>query len=126
VSNALIESAELGAFAEVCSIGLGIDNAIGIPLKLIKKLSGGLWVGGRVFLTTHRVIFMPNGLNTALTDGIDTVALRLADIISCKNPGGFGPTNAVVSTNVGDLKLRAHRSANFIEQLQRAKCNSPK
>lgn len=80
LANAMFASAEphelLAASSDVFELKLGV-SAI---LSLFKFAYGGLWVGGRVTLTTHRLVF-PNALNRLVHQApLSDVALDLANV----------------------------------------------
>ena len=68
ICNAKIDGATpnfTAYFASFISGGLGGVIAFGSVMGAFKKMMGGLWVGGNVYLTSASIIFKPNKLNSA-------------------------------------------------------------
>ena len=72
MANALMKDAEMGDRASAL---LGAGGRLGT--NAVKKLMGGLWVGGTTYLTTDAVEFHPNGLNRALHKDPDSMSVVL-------------------------------------------------
>jgi hypothetical protein len=113
VCNAIIKNAEPKLFVDLAMLATGIDDVAGLTLKLMKKMAGGLWVGGRAFLTTHRVVFMPNALNRAVQDGLAVVAVRLEDVTGVRERFGFVTRILDIETRAGALTIRCLRASQF-------------
>lgn len=63
LANAMFATAEPHELLTATSDVLGLKHGLSAILSLFKLAYGGLWVGGRVTLTTHRLVFAPNALN---------------------------------------------------------------
>jgi hypothetical protein len=124
VANACLADAEPNALSELIMMatdaGVGTDATIG----LIRKMSGGLWVGGRVFITSHRVVFIPNGMNRALHKALPVIAFRLSDITEANMRFGMVTKIADVSTKTGTLTIRAFDMNGFVMKLNAARAGA--
>lgn len=114
VCNALLRDAELNEIG-----GLAIGDIGGAALALIKKMNRGHWVGGRVFLTSHRLIFEPNQLNRALQNGLALLTVNLAEIQNTHERSGM-IANLNVRTRKFLLSMRVHDVAGFRKSLELA------
>ncbi len=124
VANAVINEAEPNAFAKL------IFNATGaagedIILAAVKKFAGGTWVGGRLVLTTHRVVFMPNRMNTALQKNLRVIALRLADITDVQSRFGMVTRIVDIRTAAGALSVRSSGTKAMIAAINEARGRTP-
>ncbi len=115
VANARLTDVEPNELYRLLATTLDFDVAAGGTFFLIKKLTGGLWVGGRVILTTHRIMFLPNAMNRATTQGLDAIALRLTDVTGVSDRFGVGSRIIDVETSGGALTFRCPRSRQFKE-----------
>ncbi len=124
VANAVINTAEVNAFGRLAFRAAG---AVGedVILRVVKKLAGGTWVGGRVILTSHRLVFMPNRLNRALQKGVPVIAVRLTDIASVQSRFGMVTRILDVETGAGVLSLRGPRPGRFIAAVDGARGAHP-
>lgn len=104
-------------FASFVTGGLGGAIAFAGVMGAFKKMMGGLWVGGNVYITTKSIIFKPNKLNTALQANIDAVEIPLKDIVNVSKE--FGMITGIVSINTdsGSLKVRCYNASGFMERI---------
>lgn len=72
MANALMKDAEIG---DRTNMVLGAGGRLGT--NAVKKLMGGLWVGGTVYLTQDAIEFHPNGLNRAVHKDPDSLSVVL-------------------------------------------------
>ncbi len=120
VANARLREVETNVFFGLLAKSLDFDVAAAGSFYLIKKLTGGMWVGGRVILTTHRIIFLPNAMNRAVTQDLRAIALMLADVIEVSDRFGVGTRIIDVETPGGALTFRCPRSRQFKETVAQA------
>lgn len=104
-------------FASFVSSGLGGAIAFASVIGAFKKMLGGLWVGGNVYLTSASVIFEPNKLNAALQSNVDAVEIPLKDIVNIKREFGVLTGIACINTDSGSLKIRCYNASGFIERI---------
>lgn len=114
MANALIEE------ASVDLPSLPHDKILREVLGAFKKAYGGLWVGGRVTLTTTEVRFSPNALNRLVHSGQLDIAIPLAAIIDVDIVGGF--VTKIVAIHAADkiVKVRCYGAAQLVDQIRSA------
>lgn len=88
-------------------------------LMLSSSLTGGVWVGGRVFLTTHRLIFLPNAINQALHANLEAMTIDLARIAAVEVRSGF-VTSIVTVKGDGAISLRLFSAQAFASKVREA------
>ena len=89
-------------------------------LRLMGKAMGGLWVGGRVTLTSTHLTFGPNRLSANLNEGEVSFAVALADIRSVETRLGVGTSIVEVRTADGRARFRCWRATAFAEKIRAA------
>ncbi len=123
VANALIRDAKPNFVFENLFDFLGgnlLAAGVSRSLVWVGRMTGGLWVGGRVFLTTHRIVFEPNALNRAVTSGIGVIVLNLAEVTAIERRG-IVAWIIDVKTASGTLSLRCGRAQVFVAAIQNAR-----
>ncbi|MFF2494291.1 hypothetical protein [Agromyces sp. NPDC058064] len=90
-------------------------------LGAFRSAWGGLWVGGRVRLTTEAVSFAANGLNRMVQSGTLDVSVPLADIIGVDVLPGFITRIVAITTPDVTLKVRCYGAARFAEAVLAAR-----
>lgn len=113
ISNAQIVSARPSALFDEIAGAVGSAGAARGVAKLAGKMMGGLWVGGRCYLTSHRVLFEPNSLNRALHDGIAAVALPLTGMQAVGVRWGLFTSIVDFQTENGRLSIRCYGAKDF-------------
>ncbi len=121
VANACLADAEPNALFNVIMAATGASKSVDPTLHLIKQMSGGLWVGGRVILTTHRVIFTANAMNRAVHTALPVIAFRLSDVSGVTTRFGFVTRIAAIRTPAGTLTVRAFGMNRFAEAIEQAR-----
>lgn len=111
--NACLADAEPSRLAQLVMLKGPIEATAEMVLKAVRKMMGGLWVGGRVFLTTHRVVFVPNALNRALHNSLSIVVVKLADVTGVVSRFGLFTRIVDVKTAQGTLTVRGHAMKKF-------------
>jgi hypothetical protein len=81
---------------------------------------GGLWVGGRVTLTTQRLAFHPNGVNRALQTGSLDVDIPLSAVLDVEVQPGFLTKIIAVRTHQSIIKLRCFGAIALAGQISTA------
>ena len=115
LANALMKDAEIGDRTQAL---LGAGGRLGS--NAMKKLMGGLWVGGTAYLTQDAVEFHPNILNRALHKDPDSlsVVLPLRSIKSVETRFGIGTQIIDVKTPIGTLSIRCYGAQGFADKIQ--------
>lgn len=112
LANALVEDAEVdGTVAEM---------DIGAPLERSRQKYGGVWVGGRVTLTTESLAFGANALNRALQTGTLDSAIPLTSIIGVEELGGFVSQKVRVTYAGGSFTFRCFGAKRVARQIRDA------
>ena len=115
---ALMMDAELG---DRTSTVLGPGGRLGTAA--VKKLMGGLWVGGTVYLTDSAVEFHPNGLNRAVHKDPDalSVVLPLRSITAIDTRFGVMTKIIDIKTAIGTLSVRCYGAESFAKKIETAR-----
>jgi len=101
----------------------GSDNRARTPtalLALASFVAGGLWVGGRAFLTTHRLVFEPNALNRAVHSKLEPVDVDLRAVAAVTHRLGLVTSIVDVITVERTLSIRAYNARAFAENIRAA------
>jgi hypothetical protein len=83
----------------------------------IKKKHGGLWVGGKVTVTSDEILFVPNGMNVAFHDGLEEVHIPLSYIRSVRREFGWVTGIVVVEHQHGEFRFRCFGTKKIAEVL---------
>lgn len=115
LANALMKDAEIG---DTTALALGPGGRLGTAA--VKKLMGGLWVGGTVYLTEDAVEFHPNGLNRAVHKDPDSlsVVLPLRGVTSVEVRQGILTPIIDINTAIGTLSVRCFGAKGFAEKIE--------
>ena len=118
LANALMKDAEIG---DRTQMALGPGGRLGT--NAVKKLMGGLWVGGTAYLTEDAVEFHPNGINRMLHKDPDSmsVILPLRSITSVETRFGIGTQIIDVKTAIGTLSIRCYGAQGFAKKIDVAR-----
>jgi len=119
VCGACFQDVQPSAFAS--ALVDAADAHLEPVLGVIRQMTGGIWVGGRVILTTHRVVFSPNGLNRMLQDNPPTIALALADLSEAKQRFGLATAIVDIRSPAFTLTVRGYRMRSFVAVIERAR-----
>jgi hypothetical protein len=117
VCNARLSEAKVSELLATVASALGADDAV-TALALVEKLMGGLWVGGRVFVTSHRVVFLPNALNRAIHEPLPMIAFALVDITRVRRRFGFVTAIVDVETPAGILTVRGYKMKELVAAME--------
>jgi hypothetical protein len=123
ICNACLRDARPNQFASLALNAMGADGIEGV-FALIKKMTGGLWVGGRTILTSHRVIFAPNAMNKAVHESLSMIALRLRDVTEVNDRFAVGSRIIDITTPDGSLTVRVPRAVAFRDAIRQARMQS--
>lgn len=118
LANALIKDAEIGDRTQTL---LGPGGRLGA--SAMKKLMGGLWVGGTVYLTSDAIEFHPNGFNRAVHKDPDSlsVVLPLRGITSVETRFGVATQIIDIKTAIGTLSVRCFGAPGFAKKIEAAR-----
>ncbi|WKG06205.1 hypothetical protein [Mycolicibacterium sp. HK-90] len=116
-ANALIEDAEVNALGR-----LAAQTSSGSTrwIDRSRQRYGGLWVGGRLTLTTTTVEFHPNTANRSLQNGSLDVVLALRHVESVELMPGLVTKIVVVRTPDRVLSARCFGAAKLADQIRSA------
>jgi hypothetical protein len=110
-ANALIQDAT-SPIENLKSVGRGI--------RRYRQRHGGLWVGGRVTLTSAELSFAPNAANRLVHDGDPSVAIPLSAIRQVDIEPGFVTKIVAVTWTGGVARFRCYKAAGFADQIRAA------
>ncbi|MEM6412856.1 MAG: hypothetical protein AAF683_15135 [Pseudomonadota bacterium] len=118
MANALMKDAEIGDRTQMV---LGPGGRLGT--NAVKRLMGGLWVGGNVYLTEDAIEFHPNGLNRAVHKDPDSlsVVLPLRSVTSVETRFGIATQIIDIKTAIGTLSIRCYGAAGFAKKIEAAR-----
>ncbi|MEM9055388.1 MAG: hypothetical protein AAGB16_08685 [Pseudomonadota bacterium] len=118
MANALMKDAELG---DRTSTVLGPGGRLGTAA--VKKLMGGLWVGGNIYLTEDAIEFHPNGLNRAVHKDPDSlsVVLPLRSITAVETRFGVMTKIIDIKTAIGTLSVRCYGAEGLARKIETAR-----
>ena len=111
-ANALIKDVTLNPtlnwLANYQTLGL-----LAVTIGLIRRMYGGLWVGGNILLYPDRLVFQPNLINrkAAASDGTIEIPLTSVSVVETK----FGILSGIVEVRHGhdSFKFRCFGSKAF-------------
>ncbi len=122
-ANALVADADLklhpGAEAALAPLG-GVPAAVEPVLDWFKRTYGGLWVGGRVTLTTVDLTFAPNAMNRMVQSGTLDVTVPLEAITSVHVTKATITNIVVVGLGYQVLKVRCYGAAALAQAIEAA------
>lgn len=115
LANALMKDAEIGDRTQMV---LGPGGRLGT--SAVKKLMGGLWVGGTAYLTSDALEFHPNGLNRAMHKDPESlsVVLPLRSITGIETRFGIATQIIDIKTAIGTLSLRCCGAKGFADKIK--------
>ena len=115
--NALFKDAEASGLAKS---GLGLGGKAG--LGVVQKMMGGLWIGGKAWLTPDAITFEPNGINKLAhrSSGELTVSLPLSEVTSVEWRKAIATSIIDISTDERTLSIRGYNSKSFCEAIKQA------
>lgn len=118
MANALMKDAEITDRAQSL---LGPGGRLGT--NAVKKLMGGLWVGGTAYLTEDAVEFHPNGLNRMVHKDPDSlsVVIPLRGITSVETRFGIATQIIDIKTAIGTLSVRCYGAPGFAKKIEAAR-----
>lgn len=118
MANALMKDAEIGDRTQMI---LGPGGRLGT--NAVKKLMGGLWVGGTAYLTSDAVEFQPNGLNRAMHKDPESlsVILPLRSITAVETRFGIATQIIDIKTAIGTLSIRCYGAKGFADKINAAR-----
>jgi hypothetical protein len=127
-ANALIPDAapseaalQIASVGDLTPIGRSIDQAqFRWTMTLVRKLYGGLWVGGRADLCADRLKFAPNEMNGALTAGPLDWDIDTRDITDVKVRFGLITNIVVIFLGHEAVKLRCFGARDFARHILEA------
>ena len=97
--------------------GVVTDLAVDGTLKGLKRLFGGLWVGGTVSLTSQNLCFVPNVMNMGSHKGDYSLSIPLVDITDLTHQFGFVTGIIRITTKRGVMKMRCYGSKKFLARI---------
>lgn len=109
IANALIEDAHARTSSSLA------------VLSVFRAIWGGLWVGGRVTLTSEAVTFAANTLNRFAQSGTLDVVLPLRQVVDVDVLPGFFTNIVAIGTPDRVLKVRCYGARRFADAVIRAR-----
>jgi hypothetical protein len=127
-ANCLVEDAQakehLAGSVAAGMTGMHIDGAVdrGINRAITarKAKDGGLWVGGRLVLTSSRLTFAPNAANRAVHAQLSEVSVELNAIRSVTLLPGLVTKIILVETDDRSVRFRCFGAASVAERIRAA------
>ena len=104
VCEALIQAAEPNAVLKFLLRRTKVNIVIGV----LRRLTGGLWVGGNVYLFQDAVEFRPNGLNKFIHAGDVSWRVPLKEISGVTTSTGFVTKVLTIRTERVNFKIRCY------------------
>lgn len=124
-ANALIEGDEV-RLNDLAGLALDVGGAqapgVNWVLERYRRHWGGLWVGGRITLTTEALEFEPNAVNRAIQSGNLRLRASLGSIVRVELLPSAITKTVAIHTSTSVLKVRcfgARDLANAIEGARR-------
>ena len=100
-----------------------VDRGVNRALARRRASDGGLWVGGRLVLTTSRLTFAPNAANRAVHQQLPEVTIELSAIRSVTVLPGRITKVIRVETDDRSIRLRCWGAASVAERVREAAPN---
>jgi hypothetical protein len=99
-----------------------IENlkSVGRVARRYRQRHGGLWVGGRVTLTSAELSFAPNAANRLVHDGDPSVAIPLSAIRQVDLEPGLVTKIVAVTWTGGVARFRCYQAAGLADQIRAA------
>lgn len=119
VCGARFNDVQMSALTQTLIAAAGTDPDP--ALDFVRETTGGIWVGGRIVLTSHRIVFLPNGLNRVLQDNLSTIALALPDVSEVRQRFGLATALVDISSSSLFLTLRGYRMRSFVKAVEEAR-----
>jgi hypothetical protein len=108
------------AIAGVPAAG-AVDRGINRAIARRKAKEGGLWVGGRLVLTSSRLSWVPNAANRAVHKQLpDEVAVELKAVRSVTLLPALVTKIVLVETDDQSVRFRCYGAASVAERLRKA------
>ena len=122
--NACLKDAEPNRLGRFVMLKGPVEATAAMVLRAVKRMMGGLWVGGRVFLTTRRVVFMPNALNRALHNSLSVVVVNLDEVTEVVTRFGLLTRIVDIRTGEGTLTVRGYAMKKFARAVDEARAHA--
>jgi hypothetical protein len=71
-----------------------------------------------VFLTTHRIVFVPNAMNRAVHRNLETVVVDLKDVTEVSERFGLVTRIVEIKTRASTFAIRAYDVRAFADQVR--------
>ena len=124
-ANALVEDAELSLPGwPGLDLMLPHIRAVERALTAYRTKYGGLWVGGRVTLTTSEISFRPNAMNRAIQTGSLDILVPLPAVVDVEVLRGFVTRIIAIHTPGSVVKVRCFGADAFADQIRYAAHNA--
>src|ERR1700759_5419900 len=124
VANALVETAQInlapGVATAIAVAAPDIMHVVEPVIERFQKHFGGLWVGGKVTLSTTALRFAPNSMNRAVQSGDLDILLPLSEIVNVTVVPAVLTNIVLVRTQAATLQLRCWGSQAFADAVEAA------
>jgi len=78
---------------------------------------GGLWVGGKVVVTSEALDFVPNRMNVALHQGLEPISIPFSSIRSARREFGWVTGIVAVEHSHGAFRFRCFGAKRVAEEM---------
>jgi hypothetical protein len=127
-ANCLVEDAQAkehlaGSVAGAIAgrqIGGAAERGVNRAITRRKAKDGGLWVGGRLVLTSSHLTFAPNAVNRAVHEQLSEASLELSAIRSVALLPGLITKIIYVETDDQSVKFRCFGAGSVAERVREA------
>ncbi|HBE88487.1 MAG TPA: hypothetical protein DDW67_05025 [Elusimicrobia bacterium] len=118
--NALIPDAEVSPGVAVFGgvEGSMLGSAVDSTLASFRKKHGGLWVGGRIYVTTASVTFSVNAMNKAFHSPIPDVRIPLAEITEVTHEPAIFMDTITVKGGGKELKFKCYGAKKVLARIK--------
>lgn len=114
----VIDSRLANALFNVRAAGVGklVEPAVALTRAMYK----GLWVGGRVTLTSTEYHFHPNDMNRSMHEGPIDFVIPLVDITDVTTRRGLVTSLVIVRASGYEFKIRCYGARRFADRVRAA------
>lgn len=118
--NAFMPEADAspGAAAVGEAAGAMIGDVVENEIASFRKKHGGLWVGGRIYITTASVTFSVNAMNAKFHSPIPEVRIPLAEIQEVSLEPAFFMDTITVKGGGKELKFKCYGAKKILARIK--------
>lgn len=116
-ANVLVEDAQLTPLVSWLANYESRGKFKGL-IEVVRRKSGGFWIGGRLDLLPDKVAFCPNTLNEAIIQAAPKIAIYYSEIISLNIQKAFISDILSVATASQTIKFRCRNAQIVARQIE--------